>query len=183
MWKFIESLDFSLFHLIHREMEVTLLDPIFIGLSEFNDSPFFVVFILSIIIFNFYKKGRKIGSQFIIALTLSVGISDFISHTVIKKNIQRPRPRHHDQLDVRLKTREHAGFSFTSNHAANSFAAATTLAFFYRFLSPLFFIIAFLVSYSRVYVGVHFPLDIVMGALLGFSIAFSINKIVLRRAH
>jgi undecaprenyl-diphosphatase len=63
-------------------------------------------------------------------------------------------------------------FSFPSSHATNIFAAMAWLSLHYRRHLPLFMIIALLVSYSRIYVGVHYPLDVIGGACLGTSVAF-----------
>jgi undecaprenyl-diphosphatase len=59
-----------------------------------------------------------------------------------------------------------------SNHAANMFAFATTLSFFYKRYKTFLFILASLIAFSRVYVGVHFPGDIFFGALIGYIISW-----------
>jgi undecaprenyl-diphosphatase len=57
--------------------------------------------------------------------------------------------------------------SFPSAHAANSFAMATVASWRLRRFAPLFYFVAVVVTYSRVYVGVHYPLDALAGAVLG----------------
>src|SRR5206468_3552783 len=77
------------------------------------------------------------------------------------------------QMDVVLRTARHYGYSFPSIHAANSFAAAAFLGAFYPTPRVLFFAVAAAVAYSRVYVGVHYPLDVAGGALCGLLIGWS----------
>jgi membrane-associated phospholipid phosphatase len=73
--------------------------------------------------------------------------------------------------------------SFPSGHAATSFAAATILSFaFPRLVLPLF-VLAVAVGFSRIYVGVHYPLDIAGGAAIGAFVAFILRFLVRRRAR
>jgi undecaprenyl-diphosphatase len=73
--------------------------------------------------------------------------------------------------------------SFPSGHAATSFAGATILAVAFPRLAPFLFVLAAAVAFSRVYVGVHYPLDIVGGAILGAAVAIILLFLVRRRAR
>ena len=73
--------------------------------------------------------------------------------------------------DVNLLVGCASAYSFPSNHAVNNFAAATMFTYFYPQMKYALFIGAFLVSISRVFCGVHYPFDIVGGALIGILIA------------
>jgi undecaprenyl-diphosphatase len=68
--------------------------------------------------------------------------------------------------------------AFPSGHAATSFAAATALTFAFPRLAPAFFLLALAIGFSRVYVGVHYPLDIVGGAVLGILVATALRWLV-----
>jgi undecaprenyl-diphosphatase len=68
--------------------------------------------------------------------------------------------------------------SFPSGHAATSFAAATVLTFLRPRWAPAFFLLALAIGFSRVYVGVHYPLDIVGGAVLGILVAIALRWLV-----
>jgi undecaprenyl-diphosphatase len=68
--------------------------------------------------------------------------------------------------------------SFPSGHAATSFAAATALTFAFPRWAPAFFLLALAIGFSRVYVGVHYPLDVVGGAVLGILVATALRLLV-----
>ena len=74
-----------------------------------------------------------------------------------------------DGIDVLVTTPSTA--AFPSGHAATSFAAAVVLALALPALAPAFLVLAAAVSFSRLYVGVHFPLDVIAGAVLGVAVA------------
>jgi undecaprenyl-diphosphatase len=71
--------------------------------------------------------------------------------------------------------------AFPSGHAATSFAGATLLSFAFPKLAPYLYVLAAAVAFSRVYVGVHYPLDIVGGAVLGVVLAFGLRYLINRQ--
>jgi undecaprenyl-diphosphatase len=73
-----------------------------------------------------------------------------------------------------------AGKSFPSSHASNNFFAATALSSYFPRGKYFFYTIATLIALSRVFVGVHYPIDITTGAILGTMIGIFISKIFLR---
>jgi undecaprenyl-diphosphatase len=73
--------------------------------------------------------------------------------------------------------------SFPSGHAASSFACATVLSFLCPRAAPAFYVLAAAIAYSRLYVGVHWPLDVVGGAVLGVVIALLLLSAVRRRSR
>ena len=94
----------------------------------------------------------------------------------LKGAIPRARPHVHA-----LVTRPHT-HSFPSGHATTSFACATVLAFLLPRLSVPLLVLAAAVAWSRVYVGVHFPLDVVAGAALGVAIGVTVIRVLPRLA-
>jgi undecaprenyl-diphosphatase len=108
----------------------------------------------------------------ILALVLCIVISDQVSSGIIKDLVQRPRPSHAENLKglVHLVNNYGGGrFGFVSSHAANAFGFAllSSLLFKNRTYTIAIFCWAFLNAYSRIYLGVHYPLDIFGGILVG----------------
>ncbi|MEO6583494.1 MAG: phosphatase PAP2 family protein [Ferruginibacter sp.] len=135
----------------------------------------FYLFLVIFIILNFPAKALR----WIVTMGITVGVSDVISSRFFKPVIGRLRPC--NDPDVADSIRMLANYcgqngSFTSSHAANHVAMATflfiTLQRYWGNWCYLFFAWAMLVSYAQVYVGVHFPFDVMGGAFLGFVLAY-----------
>lgn len=135
-----------------------------------------------IIIFFFVRNYRIKAVLIFLFLGITILASDQIS-VLLKDTIQRLRPVHEPALQglVHNVLRKGSMFGFVSSHAANTFAIFifTSLVFKNRAYSFLLFFWAVLVSYSRIYSGVHYPLDILGGALLGLLIGFAIYKVLM----
>jgi undecaprenyl-diphosphatase len=117
-------------------------------------------------------KGDKNKRAILPLLFLTILVTDQVSSSLIKHLVQRPRPCHiidgtYIMENLRLLVTCGAGFSFPSSHAANSFAVTTLFTIYYPKVSWIFILFALLVSFSRIYVGVHYPLDVVGGAVTG----------------
>jgi undecaprenyl-diphosphatase len=121
------------------------------------------------------RGGRK-GRTAALLLVPVILISDQLSSSVLKELVGRARPCHTvdgaavmDQ--IRLLVDCGPGKSFPSSHAVNNFAFAALFAAVYPALRGWFFAWALLVGYSRIAVGVHFPLDVLGGAVVGLLVA------------
>ena len=110
---------------------------------------------------------------------VAIALAD-LSATALKAITNRDRPPLRYAEPKALVSVPHDG-SFPSGHAATSFAAATILAFAFPRLWPLLFTLAAAIAFSRVYVGVHYPLDVVAGAVLGMLVAWGVWRNVARR--
>ena len=111
------------------------------------------------------KRSRVVG----ILLVIVIAIGDQVCNQTIKPWIGRIRPC--NILDgVHLLVNCTQSPSFPSSHATNMFSSCILLSYFYKKISLFFLIVALLVSYSRIYVGVHYPFDVLGGITLGFLV-------------
>lgn len=139
--------------------------------------PFYALLLYFII-----KKYRRNSIYIIIILALAIAVSDQFSG-LIKDLTQRLRPSHDPNLNGLIHNVLNKGglYGYFSAHAANSFtvAAFTTFLFRNRWYSILIFIWAIVVSYTRIYLGLHFPLDILTGCIWGILTGFAAYKAIL----
>ena len=118
-----------------------------------------------------------------LGLVLLIVLSDQISSTLIKPIFERLRPTREPTLEGLVHIVHNyrgGGFSFVSSHAANSFAFAvfTALLFKSRLYSAIILLWAFFTGYSRIYLGLHYPLDVFGGAILGVGIGYAVYFLV-----
>lgn len=134
------------------------------------------------IFFKLFKTYQKQFLRIILLIIIVICLSDWISSGVIKNSVKRNRPSHNTEISQNLHLYSFSDggkykggtFGFVSSHAANSFALATLAFLFLRRKSNRWswlFLWAIIVSYSRIYLGVHYPLDIIGGAMVGVSVA------------
>lgn len=139
--------------------------------------PFYLV-----IVFFFIKNYRSKSALIFLFLAFTILASDQIS-VLIKETIQRLRPVYEPSIEhlVHNVLRKGGLHGFVSSHAANSFAIFifTSRIFKNRGFFILMFFWAVLVSYSRIYSGVHYPLDILGGALLGWGLGVVFYKLLM----
>lgn len=144
--------------------------PIF---TDLHKQPIVTFAVLPLILLIWLWSQRSKAVKVFLGLVVCVAIVDVVNAKVLKPFFQRPRPLLTLE-NVELRTANHTGLSFPSNHATNNYAAATFLSCIYPPLTPLFASVAFLVALSRVYVGVHYPFDVLVGAIWGtlFALVF-----------
>jgi len=176
----IKQLDYKLFAITNGQWHSPFFDEFFPFIREpFLWVPFYFFLVLFATI-NFKKKGW----YWVLFLVLTASISDLVSSRLIKENFFRLRPCHDPQLadSIRfLVSYCPVSSSFTSSHAVNHFAAAMFIfTTFKKVLSPkwaIIFLWAFAIAYAQVYVGVHFPFDVLCGSIAGLIIGYIPAKI------
>lgn len=165
MMEAIQNLDIAIFRLVNTGMTSPFLDTVMTFMT--NKMNFTgAVIVAAALIWILGKRQDRVG---LVVLVLLVLTADLFSNAM-KHLVMRMRPC--IELEgVRLLVGCGRSFSMTSSHAANIFAAMVFLTARYRKLWPVFMSIAIVVAYSRVYVGVHYPSDVIVGALLGTFLA------------
>jgi membrane-associated phospholipid phosphatase len=174
------QLDTSLFSLINGTWRNDVFDLIMPILREkLTWIPLYVALLVWI---SWHYRQR--AYVLILALVLTAGISDTLSSRVVKPGVQRLRPCNDPQLSsqVVLLVPCGSGYSFTSSHAANHFALAAFLFFALGHLQRrtrwLWWAWAASIAYAQVYVGVHYPLDVLMGAGLGTALGMLVYQLL-----
>lgn len=168
------EIDYELFHFINSGCQNFIFDWLLPILREKKTWIPLYLFLFAFLLINFGKKGLYVA----MAMALTVGLADITSSHVIKKTVKRLRPCHilikEGQMELRAKCG--SGYSFPSSHAANHFAMGVFLGLVFgkrwRWVKWAGLIWAAAISFSQVYVGVHFPFDILIGGLLGSFIAY-----------
>jgi len=175
----ILELDQTIFFLINNDGHNAFLDAI---MPYWRNKYTWIPFYLALAAFVIYKFKTK-GLYLILGLALTVGVADTLSSKVIKKSVQRLRPCNDTQINqqVKLLVRCGGGYSFTSSHATNHFAVALFLIgtlgrIFRRMKWPLLFWAA-TIALGQVYVGVHYPFDILVGGTIGSLIGIGVARL------
>lgn len=153
--------DLALFRWINQDLANDFLD----GLMPLMSGKDLLPIGFLMVAFLAWKMGRR-GLAAVCCLAIIVGLGEGLVLSPLKDWLGRPRP-FASLPDVRLLVGRGGSGSLPSAHAANWFCVTTILALFWRPTLALTLPLACLVSLSRVYNGVHYPSDILLGALLG----------------
>lgn len=178
MLEWIIQLDHAAFNFINQTSTNSFFDIVMPAITDLHKTTAFKfivpIFFVSLFVYKFkFKKGLI----FFVGLLLSLGLSDLIGNYGFKKTVQRARPGDNPQIQAVIRS-PYGGYSFTSNHAANMFSLATYTSALIPGSAIIVFPIATLICFSRVYNGVHFPLDVIVGGLLGFVCAFLVVNLL-----
>lgn len=136
-------------------------------LTDLNKKPGVLVVVALVWIALFVQGGSK-GRTVALLLIPTIVLSDQLNSAVLKSVFDRLRPCF-TLPDVHLLVPCGSGRSFPSSHAVNNFAGAFVVSFFYPKLTWWMYGFAAVVAFSRVYVGVHYPSDVLAGALVGLG--------------
>lgn len=166
---FFQKIDESFFYFINVNLANSVFDTLMPFITE--RSNWFIFYVL-IWLYLIIKGGRR-GEVAAILIIVLILITDQFSDNIIKPFFHRIRPCH-TLPNVHLLIGCSDAYAFPSNHAVNNFAAATLFSYFYPNMKYFLFIGALIVSSSRIFVGIHYPFDIIGGAIIGIIFALLI---------
>jgi membrane-associated phospholipid phosphatase len=182
--KWLDHLDRALFVLVQHGSD-SLLDKLIPPLRE----PLIWIPLYAFMLYYAVRTGKKNALAFIVLSVVTVAITDSLTAQVLKPIFARPRPCHDTEMAAYLRGLVSCGglYSLPSNHAANHFGMA---AFWYYSIRSIngkkwrwLWIWAALVCYAQVYVGKHYPFDVLVGAMVGWAIGWGMSRLFIYWGH
>jgi undecaprenyl-diphosphatase len=165
MIDFLYNIDVQIFYFINKTLANPFTDFLMPFITDIDHWKIFYLIMFLYLMIAGGKKGRIVG----ISLLLLITVSDQLSSNLIKHLVERVRPCN-VLPGVHTLVNCTGSFSFPSSHAVNNFAGAVFLSRFYPKLRISFYIGATLMALSRVFVGVHYPSDVLGGMLIGIFV-------------
>lgn len=177
MLEFLLDIDTQLFLFLNG-----LHHPFFDAIMYWVSHKFFwVPFYVFLVYLLFRQYGAKSGAILTALILVTFALTNELSVEAFKNVFERPRPCHNTLIQSQIHLIDnHCGgkWGFVSSHASNVFGLATLIFFFLgkriKGIGIGIFVWAALVSYSRIYLGVHYPLDLFCGALLGIFLGMAV---------
>jgi undecaprenyl-diphosphatase len=177
MFNFLNAIEQDIVLIIQSFLSNQFLDWFFPLYTDLHKDPWFIFSCAMPLFLLWVYFEWKNHFWIIYGFVLTVFVTDTFCGQFIKKSFERVRPFQYSASVVALSPA--SGFSFVSNHAANSFAIATFLSYFYPKYKWIFWVLAGLTSFSRIYNGVHYPSDVIIGGLLGILFSRLIIKFII----
>ncbi len=156
---------------INRDWTSPSLDAVMPVITDLHKIPWFAYGVAPAALALWLWKGRRRALKVLVVAALAVGAGDQFAHRVIKPWAARPRPERAGE-PVKMRAPVGGAYGFPSNHAANMGAAAAVLSVAYPGGAFAFAAAAAVVGYSRIYVGAHYPGDVLAGFALGAGIGW-----------
>ncbi|MFV1975299.1 MAG: phosphatase PAP2 family protein [Candidatus Scalindua sp.] len=170
------SIDLTIFYFFNYTISTGFLDRFFSIITNVHNWYIAYVILIGILL----VKGGRMGRLAVVGIILLIIVTDLTGYRVLKELFQRARPCI-VLPDVLLPIGCTGAYSFPSNHALNNFAAAAFFTKLFPGYKTVLFVTASLLAISRVYLGLHYPSDIIAGAAIGmvfgYIFAFAILKI------
>jgi undecaprenyl-diphosphatase len=183
---FLYSIDLAILKFVNETTENPFFDFLMPFVTDLHLNRWFAIPVL-VILFSYYVyRFKKKSFVFFLFLMLALSASDFTGGR-IKRIVERPRPFQNNELHVTQRSPASENTSFYSNHASNNFTFATYSSLVFPEAKIFYFSIAALISYSRVYNGVHYPSDVfagsITGLIWGMLFHFLLFKTLLRKEN
>tara|TARA_B100000123_G_C25672908_1_gene402827 strand:+ start:288 stop:866 length:579 start_codon:yes stop_codon:yes gene_type:complete len=169
MFSFLNSIDLNLMLWIHQNFSNTSFDIFMPFITNKNN---WTLPIFSLILVLGFLSGKR-GKIALVLLIVSLSLTDLLCAQILKPYFERLRPSHLNLEQINLLVSKGGKWSMPSNHAANMFSLAIILSNFYSRYKTFLIFLAIIISFSRVYVGVHFPGDVIVGGVIGYLISSS----------
>jgi membrane-associated phospholipid phosphatase len=171
MFQLIQQVDEAILLFIQEHIRSDILTPIMKGASFLGDAG--LIWILAAVLLLTFRKTRRGGFD----VALSLALASIVNNLIIKNLVARPRP-FMTMEGLQLLIEPLSSYSFPSGHSCSSFAAATAIALSFKGRGGAWaFLPAALVALSRVYVGIHYPTDVLCGSLLGVLCSVFVYKL------
>lgn len=159
--KFIENIDYSILEFVRNKIHNPFLDKWMVFITRQGDiASIWIIIAIVMFTINGYFKG---GASIILTLILCA----ILGNLILKNIFSRQRP-FHTKSEILLLIPRPKDYSFPSGHTMSSIAAATVIFNINHALGIISWIIAVLIAFSRIYLYVHYPSDILAGAIAGF---------------
>jgi len=168
MFQRLSNLDESILLWAHKYLSNPILDWIMPIITEQNN---WIIPTLFLIYFLGFKAGKR-GRITLVLLIITLTLTDSICAQILKPFFERLRPSHLNLDGLNLLVSKGGKWSMPSNHAANVFAFSVILSYYYEKAKLPLFSLAFIIAFSRVYVGVHYPGDVIAGSIFGYAIGW-----------
>jgi undecaprenyl-diphosphatase len=175
---FLYSIDLAIFYFLNHTISTGFLDKFFSIITDVNK--WYIAYFILVGI-AFFKGGRR-GKIAVIGLILMIIVTDQTGYRILKEFFMRARPCN-SLTNAITPVGCAGGYSFPSNHALNNFAAAIFLMRLFPNYKWIFIAVASLISISRIYLGVHYPSDVIGGALIGAAFGYLFSIAALKVDH
>jgi|SRR5579859_2226997 len=181
----LDHLDKVLFVLVQHDTDHSVLDSVMLFLREpLTWAPFYVF-----MVYYAFRTGKNKAWAFILLSVVTFTITDSLTAQVLKPMFGRLRPCHDPAMQVYLRGLVDCGglHSMPSNHAVNHFGLATFWYFSIRAMNgrkwPWLWIWAAIICYAQVYVGKHYPFDVLVGAVVGTLTGLGTSRLFVYWEH
>ena len=179
MLQAIQQTDASILLFIQENIRCGVLDPIMKAASFIGDYGIFWILLAAILLF--FPRTRRGAVDMLVCLAIAAALCNLVFKTLVA----RERPFLTIE-ELELIIRPLTSYSFPSGHACSSFACATALTLAFGRRGAWAFLPALVITFSRIYVGIHYPSDILCGAVIGVLISlftYELSRRIIKIKH